>query len=148
MKLETWISVGSIALSAMFVALILSFYNFLISQGENPSRIIDPAGLLVQEVAISAAPGIVLAGVVFVMSRTTGNKPAGLLLVASGAIMTAGMVAALGMLPQIHPQYVQGGVGIVPYVFAAAGAGVAGLGGYLAVTSKRSRYAGNLDDLR
>ena len=148
MKLETWIALASVGLSAMFVALLLSFYNFLISQGENPSRIIDPAGLLIQQVSISAAPGVILAGVVFAMSRTTGNKPAGLLLVAAGAIMLAGMIAALGMLPQISSRYMLGGISIVPYIFIGGGAGVAGIGGYLAAVSKRSRSAGNLDDLR
>lgn len=141
-------ALGSVGLSAMFVALLISFYIFLIGQGENPSRIVDPAGLLVQEVAISAAPGVVLAGVVFALSKSTGNKPAGYLLVVSGVVLIAGMVAAIGLLPQIHPQYLQGGVLVVPYVFIVAGAGVAGIGGYLAVTSKKSRHAGNLDDLR
>ncbi|HVX03479.1 MAG TPA: hypothetical protein VHA09_10040 [Nitrososphaera sp.] len=149
MKLETWISVGSIGLSAMFVAIILSFYNFLITQGSNPSNIIDPASLLVQEVSISGAPAVILAGITFVMSRTTGNKPAGLLLIASGALMIAGMAVGLGMIPQIHEQYLAGGaIASVPYVFMAAGAGVVAVGGYLTVVSKKSRYAGNLDDLR
>jgi hypothetical protein len=149
MKLETWVSIGSIGLSAMFVTLIISFYNFLIIQGVNPSNIIDPASLLVQEVSISGAPAAVLAGVVFAMTRTIGNRPAGLLLIVSGAIMLAGMIAALGMIPQIHRQYlVGGGIIVVPYMFMAAGAGIAGIGGYLAAVSKRSRYAGNLDDLR
>ncbi len=149
MKLETWISIASIGLSAMFVTLIVSFYNFLINQGVNPSNIIDPASLLVQEISISGAPSVVLAYVVLAMSRTIGNRPAGLLLIAAGAIMVTGMIAALGMIPQIHKQYlVDGAVIIVPYAFMAAGASMAGIGGYLSVVSKKSRYAGNLDDLR
>lgn len=149
MRLETWISIASIGLSAMFVTLIVSFYNFLITQGENPSNIIDPAGLLIQEISISGAPSVVLAYVVFAMSRTIGNRLAGLLLIAAGAIMVAGMIAALGMVPQVHKQYLVGGaIIIVPYAFMAAGASMAGIGGYLSVVSKRSRYAGNLDDLR
>jgi hypothetical protein len=148
MRLETWISMGSIGLSAMFVAILLSFYNFLINQGENPSNIIDPASLLVQEVSISAAPAIILAGVVFAMLRTTGNKPAGLLLIASGIIMAAGMAVAAGMLPHIPRQYLISGVSAVPYIFLAAGSGVVGIGAYLTIMSKRSRSAGSLDDLR
>ncbi|MEO9363182.1 MAG: hypothetical protein ABI348_04705 [Nitrososphaera sp.] len=149
MKLETWIALGSIGLSAMFVTILFSFYNFLISQGADPSNIIDPASLLVQEVSISAAPAVILAGVVFAMSRTTGNKPAGLLLIASGAIMLAGMIASSSLLPNIHRQYLEGGgVSAVPYIFMAAGAGMIGIGAYLTVVSKKSRYAGNLDDLR
>jgi hypothetical protein len=148
MKLETWISIASVGMSAMFVAILISFYNFLISQGEHPSNIIDPASLLVQEVSISAAPSVILAVVIFVMSRTTGSKPAGFLLIASGAVMTAGMIVAIGMLNRVPSQYLVGGVDAVPYIFAVAGIAVLAIGSYLVVVSKRSRFAGNLDDLR
>ncbi|HEY7507848.1 MAG TPA: hypothetical protein VH677_01850 [Nitrososphaera sp.] len=147
MKLEGWISLASLGLSVMYVALILSFYNFLISQSIDPTRIIDPAGLLIQQVSISAAPSIILAGVAFAMTRSTGHRQAGLLLVGAGAVMTAGMFAAMGMVPQIRPQYVAGGIAIVPYIFAAAGIAVLAMGGYLAAVSKKSRQI-DPDDLR
>lgn len=149
MKLETWVSLASFGLSIMFVALILSLYNFLIGpEGQGPNRVTDPGGLLIQQVSISAAPSIILSIFVFVLTRTTGNRPAGLLLVGAGAIMIAGMLAALGMLPRIPAQYAVGGIGAVPYIFAVAGAAVAGLGGYLAALAARVRAPGHLDDLR
>jgi hypothetical protein len=150
MKLETWVSLASFGLSIMFVGLILSLYNFLIGpDGTGPTRVTDPGGLLIQQISISAAPSVILAGFVFVLTRTVGNRPAGLLLVAAGAVMIAGMLVALGMLPRIPSQYAVGGVGVVPYIFAAAGAGVAGLGGYLVARSAKVRPAGHhLDDLR
>ncbi len=149
MKLETWVSLASFGLAIMFVALILSLYNFLIGpEGEGPNRVTDPGGLLIQQVSISAAPSIILACFVFVLTRTTGNRPAGLLLVGAGAVMIAGMLAALGLLPRIPAQYAVGGITVVPYIFAVAGAAVAGLGGYLTARATRVRAPGHLDDLR
>lgn len=149
MKLETWVSLASFGLSIMFVALILSLFNFLIGpEGKGPERVTDPGGLLIQQVSISAAPSIILACFVFVLTRSTGNRPAGLLMVGGGAIMIAGMLAALGMLPRIPEQFAVGGVDVVPYIFAVAGAVVAGLGGYVAARAARVRAPGHLDDLR
>jgi hypothetical protein len=148
MKLESGIALASLGLSVMFAALILSFYNFLISQSQDPTRIIDPAGLLIQQVSISAAPSIILAGVVFAMTRSTGNKQAGIALIAAGAVMTTGMFIATGLVPQIRPQYAVGGITIVPYIFAAAGIAQLAMGGYLTVVSKKSRSLDSPDDLR
>ncbi|HEX9677265.1 hypothetical protein [Nitrososphaera sp.] len=146
MKLETWVALASLGLSVMFVALVLSFYNFLIGpEGQGPDRVVDPAGLLIQQISISAAPSIILAVFAFVMTKSTGNKQAGMFLIGAGVIMIAGMHYGTTLVPLIKNEFVVGGVGVVPYPFMAAGAGVAGLGGYLA--SKKGRRA-QLDDLR
>jgi len=149
MKLETWVSLASFGLAIMFTALILSLYNFLIGpEGQGPDRVTDPGGLLIQQVSISAAPSIILACFVFVLTRSNGNRPAGLLLVGAGAVMIAGMLAALGLLPRIPEQFTVGGITVVPYLFAVAGAAVAGLGGYVVARAARVRAPGHLDDLR
>jgi hypothetical protein len=145
MKLESGIALASLGLSVMFVALILSFYNFLISQSIDPTRIIDPAGLLIQQVSISAAPSIILAVVSFVMTRSTGNRQVGMFLIVGGIIMAAGMYYSTSLVPLIKNEFVVGGVGFVPYPFMGAGVGVAALGGYLASKTPRTT---RLDDLR
>ncbi len=146
MKLESWIALASLGLSAMFAVLLISFYNFLIGpEGQGPDRVVDPAGLLIQQVAISAAPSVILSVVSFVMSRSTGNKQGGMFLIAAGIIMVAGMYYSTTLVPLIKNEFVVGGVTVVPYIFMATGVGVAALGGYLA--SKKVR-ATHLDDLR
>lgn len=146
MKLETWVALASLGLSVMFVVIIISFYNFLIGPtGQGPDTVVDPAGLLLQEIFISAVPSIVLAAFSFVMSRDTGNKQAGMLMMAAGVVMVAGMYYSTTLIPLIKSEFTVGGVTVVPYIFMAAGAGVAALGGYL--TSKKAR-ATHLDDLR
>ena len=149
LKLETWTALATLGLSAMFVALLLSFYNFLIGpEGEGPQRVVEPGSLLLQLIFISAAPCLVLAGFVFGMSKSSGTKPGGILLIATGIIMMAGMAVGTTMVPQIQDQYIVGGVGVAPYIFICAGAGVTVVGGYLLAISGRSKRYSSLDDLR
>jgi hypothetical protein len=150
MKMETWTAVACLGLSVMFVTLLLSFYNFLIGpDGKGPQRVVEPGSLLLQLVFISAAPSLVLAGVVFALSKSYGDRPGGILLVAAGIVMIAGMAVGTIMIPKILNQYIVGGVAVVPYIFMGAGIGVVALGGYLLAMSKRrpTRYS-DLDDLR
>ncbi len=147
-KLEDWTALASLGLSVMFVALLLSFYNFLIGpEGAGPERVVDPGSLMLQIIFISAAPSLALAGFAFGMGRSFGAKIGGMAILAAGIIMIAGMAASLQMLPQISSQYVVGIVGIVPYFFMAAGAGVIIVGGLLLAALKKRRIS-NLDDLR
>lgn len=149
LKLEEWTAIASLGLSIMFVALLLSFYNFLIGpEGKGPERVVDPGSLMLQNIFISAAPSVVLAGFVFGMARTYGTRIGGMFLIASGIIMIAGMAAGIPLLARIPNQYVVGTVGVAPYFFMAAGTGVAVVGGYLIAASKRRPISSDLDDLR
>jgi hypothetical protein len=149
LKLEDWTSLASLGLSAMFVVLLLSLYNFLIGpEGKGPDSVVDPGTLILQEIFISGAPSVVLAGFVFGMARSSGIRVGGMLLIASGIIMIAGMVAAIPMLARIPAQYVVGVIGYAPYFFVVAGAGVAAVGGYLIAATKRRPISSDLDDLR
>jgi hypothetical protein len=149
MKLESWMSLASLGLAVMFVALLLSFYNFLIGpDGEGPSRVVEPGSLLLQIIFISGAPFLVLAGFVFGMAKTFGTRAGGSMLLGAGVIMVAGMVIGTDMLARIDEQYIVGAMAYAPYFFMAAGAGVLAVGGYLlAISGRRARYT-NLDDLR
>jgi hypothetical protein len=148
MKLESWMSIASLGLSIMLVALLLSLYNFLIGpDGDGPQRVVEPGSLLLQIIFISGAPGLVMAGFVFGMAKTYGTKVGGMLLLAAGVIMIAGMAIGIDMLPRIDDQYLVGAMPYAPYFFMGAGAGVAAVGGYLlAISGRRARYS-NLDDL-
>jgi hypothetical protein len=149
MKLETWTSIAALGLSAMFVTILLSFYNFLIGpNGGGPDRVVDPGALLYQEIFISAVPGLVLAAFVFFNARTHGDKLSGLVLMAAGIVMIVGMAFGTTMISHIQRQYVVGGIDSVPYIFMVAGAGVVAAGGYLVVMSRKKFAHTDLDDLR
>lgn len=149
LKLEDWTALASLGLSAMFVALLLSFYNFLIGpEGKGPERVVDPGSLILQVIFISAAPSLALAGFVFGMNKTYGTRLGGIFLVVSGIVMIAGMAAGIPLLARIQHQYIIGVVGVTPYFFMAAGTGVVAVGGYLIAASKRKPIRSDLDDLR
>jgi len=149
MRLETWTSIASLGLAAMFVTILLSFYNFLIGpNGGGPDRVVDPGALLYQEIFISAVPSLVLAGFVFFNTRMRGDKLAGIMLIGAGIVMIAGMAFATTQVPQIQRQYVVGGIDSAPYIFIAAGVGVAAIGGYLIAMSRKKIAHTDLDDLR
>jgi len=149
MKLETWTSLASLGLSAMFVAILLSFYSFLIGpDGKGPVSVVDPGALVIQEIFISAVPSLVLAGFTFAMARSYGNALGGLILIAAGIIMFTGMAIATTMVSHIPRQYVVGGVDVVPYVFMIGGAAMMAIGTYLIAQSRKKFSRSNLDDLR
>jgi hypothetical protein len=128
--LETWVALGSLAMSAMFVALMFSFYIFLIGpEGRGPDVAADPGALLIQTISISGAPSLILAGTVLGISRGAVSRNAGLVLTITGSIMTAGMLMLIGTtLPKIDQQYYTFGISYVPIIFVIAGIGVIGCG--------------------
>jgi hypothetical protein len=150
LKLEDWTSLASLGLAVMFVALLLSFYNFLIGpEGMGPERVVEPGSLLLQLIFISAAPCLILAGFAFVMAKTYGSPVGGAMLIVAGVIIVAGMVIGITMVPKIPSQYVVGAVGVAPFIFMPAGAGITGIGGYMLAVSKRKHiHSRDLDDLR
>jgi hypothetical protein len=144
-KFETWVALGSLALGIMFVTLILSFYNFLIGpEGKGPQTSVDPFGAIVQIVSISGAPSLILAGVAFGTARSSAERHPAFILIATGIILIGGMSAARIALSKINSSFVIAGMDLVPVLFILGGLGIAALGGYLLVTSKRARR--NLED--
>lgn len=150
LQLEDWTSLASLGLAAMFVALLLSFYNFLIGpEGTGPERVVEPGSLLLQLIFISAAPCLVLAGFAFMMAKSNGASVGGALLIAAGVMIVTGMVIGVTMVAKIPSQYIVGAVGVAPFIFMPAGAGVTGIGGYMLAVSKRRRiHNRDLGDLR
>jgi hypothetical protein len=144
-KFETWVAFGSLALGIMFVILVLSFYNFLIGpEGKGPQTSVDPFGATVQIVSISGAPSIILAGVAFATARSSAERKPAFILIATGIIFIGGMSAAKIVYSKINSLFVIAGMDLVPVIFILGGIGVAALGGYLLMTSKRTRR--NLED--
>ncbi len=132
MKLETWTALGSFGMAIMFVALIISFYNFLVGPDEKgPERDVAPGPAVYQILSISGVPSIILAGVVFGMRKTDQSRSAATILIVTGVLLIFGMVVALMLVPKIKEQYIEGGITTIPYIFIIAGAVVIGLGGYL-----------------
>ena len=128
--METWVALGSLAMSGMFVALMFSFYIFLVGpEGRGPDVTADPGALLIQTISISGAPSLILAGTVLGISRGPVSRNAGLVLIITGAVMMIGMLMLVSTtLPRIDQQYYNFGIDYVPFIFVIAGIGIIGCG--------------------
>ena len=101
-KLETSVSLASLGLIVMFVLLMYSFISFIIGpQSLGPDIVVQPEGVLIQVVSISAAPGIILAGVTFGLVRYYGSRKIGIILCISGIVLIIGNILILSMIPKI-----------------------------------------------
>jgi hypothetical protein len=122
----------------MFVLLIISFYNFLIgSGGEGPDKYVDIYGVLIMTISISAAPGIILAGIAFGLSRNYGNRFTSLVLSFAGIIIIIGMIISINLTQKINSEFYQPILIIVPYIFIFGGIGVLIIGLFLYIKYRK-----------
>jgi hypothetical protein len=128
-KLETSVSLASVALIVMFVLLMYSFVSFLIGpQSQGPDIVVQPEGVLIQVVSISAAPGIILAGITFGLVRYYGSRKIGIILCISGIVLIIGNVLILNIIPRIPQILFVPGIMPLTYGLLAAGVGIIILG--------------------
>jgi hypothetical protein len=128
-KLETSVSLASLGLIIMFVLLLYSFISFLIGpQSQGPDIVVQPEGVLIQITSISAAPGIILAGITYGLIKNYGSRKIGIILCITGIVLISGNVLAQDMIPKI-PQilYVPAMVPLT-YALLAAGIGIVVIG--------------------
>jgi len=115
MAIEKWVAAASLGLFIMFVAEILTIFNYLI----NPSQEIQPGGKILQYISIGVAPALILAGTAYLMSRRFGSKPIATMIIAGGAILLVGMYYANTLLSQINNAYLVTEITITPPLFMA-----------------------------
>lgn len=124
-KLESAVSLASLGLIVMFILLLYSFLFFLIGpMSQGPDIVVQPEGVLIQVISISAAPGVILAGIAYGLVKNYGSKKIGIILCISGAILLIGIVLIQGIIPKIPeivfiPQIIP-----LSYAFLAAGIGI------------------------
>ena len=114
-NLETSLSLASLGLIVMFVLLMYSFLSFLIGP-KALGQVVQPEGVIIQIVSISAAPGIVLTGITFVMVKNYGSKLIGTIICVSGIVLLIGIILTRNMIAKIPESlYIPG---IVPGTYA------------------------------
>jgi len=122
-KLETSVSLASLGLIVMFVLLLYSFISFLIGpQSQGPDIVVQPEGVLIQIVSISAAPGIILAGITYGLIKNYGSRKIGIILCISGSVLIIGNILVQDMISKI-PQILSVS-GLVPLTYALLAAGI------------------------
>ena len=115
MAIEKWVGAASLGLIIMFVAEILTIFNYL----SNPSQEIQPSGKILQFISIGVAPAMILAGTSYLLSRRFGSRLIGSMILSGGAILLAGMYIANNMIANIPSQYVVTEVTVTPPLFMA-----------------------------
>jgi len=135
MAIEKYIAGASLGLFVMFVAEILTVFNFLI---ESPIDI-EAAAKIFMFISIGAAPAVVMAGTSFMLARNDGSKAIGSMIIAGGGIMLVGMFVANSMIPNIGKDYLIFEVTITPLIFMVVSIPVMIVGGILLKTKKRKR---------
>lgn len=124
-KLETAVSLASLGLIVMFILQLYSFIYFLIgSMSQGPDIVVQPEGVLIQVISISAAPGIILAGIAYGLVKDYGSKKIGIILCVSGAILLIGIVLIQGMIPKIPEIVFVPAIIPLSFAFLAAGVGI------------------------
>ena len=124
-NLETSVSLASLGLIVMFVLIMYSFISFLIGpQSQGPDIVVQPEGVLIQVVSISAAPGIILAGVTFGLVRYYGSRKIGTIICICGIVLIIGNIVVLTMIPKIPQILFVPGIVPLTYGLLAAGVGV------------------------
>ena len=128
-KLESAVSLASLGLLVMFILLLYSFLFFLIGpMSQGPDIVVQPQGVLIQVISISAAPGVILAGIAYGLVKNYGSKKIGIILCISGAILLIGIVLIQGMIPKIPEIVFVPAIIPLTYAFLAAGIGIVIIG--------------------
>lgn len=128
-KLETSVSLASLGLIVMFVLLLYSFISFLIGpQSQGPDIVVQPEGVLIQIVSISAAPGIILAGVTYGLIKNYGSRKIGIILCVSGTVLIIGNILVQDMISKIPQILFVPAMVPLTYALLAAGIGIVVIG--------------------
>ena len=128
-KLETSVSLASLGLVVMFVLLMYSFISFLIGpQSQGPDIVVQPEGVLIQVVSISAAPGIILAGITYGLVKNYGSRKIGVILCVSGIVLIIGNIIVQSMISKIPQILFVPGIVPLTYTLLAAGIGIVIMG--------------------
>lgn len=128
-NLETSVSLASLGLIVMFVLIMYSFISFLIGpKSQGPDIVVQPEGVLIQVVSISAAPGIILAGITFGLVRYYGSRKIGIIICICGIVLIIGNILVLSMIPKIPQILFVPGIVPLTYGLIAAGIGIIILG--------------------
>ena len=115
MAIEKWIGAASLGLFIMFVAQIITIFNYL----SNPSQEIQPGPKILEFISIGVAPAMILAGTSYLLARRFGSRLIGSMIISGGAILLAGMYYANNMLAQISFSYLVTEVTVTPPLFMA-----------------------------
>jgi len=137
MQYGAYIAMAGIGLYAMFVAEIISIFNFM--GDPTLTEFFEPESKILQFISIGIAPGVIMSGTSYMIARKFGSKQIGWLVIAGGIVLLVGMFYAYTMLDSIDENYHIFTVIIVPPLFIVVSIPVIIVGALLFRIKKRSR---------
>ncbi len=138
MAVEKYIAAAGLGLFIMFVAEIITIYNFMQDTPEQTSSfILEPDPKILQFISIGVSPAVIMAVVAFFMSKRYGSKPIGMMIITGGAILLGGMAFAHSMINGINSAYESEFIPIITPLFMIISIPVIILGTRLLKVKKR-----------
>ena len=139
MATEKWSAIGSVVFFALFSALMITVYTFMIDIPKDDEflRAFEADPKIFMFISIGVGPAGILAAVAFIISKQYGSKQIGGMIVAGGIILLAGMAVCYSMVDKINDQYITDSVRYLPILFMILSALVMGVGIYLFQRKKK-----------
>ena len=139
MAIEKWVGGASLAWFILFVAEILSLFNFLAHTTPVELEGFDIGPKMLEFISIGIGPALILAGLSYLLSRRYGSKFIGSMVVAGGAILLVGMYYANTLLSTLSATYLVTEVTLSPPLFMAVSIPVMIIGCLLFKTKPRPK---------
>jgi ABC-type thiamin/hydroxymethylpyrimidine transport system permease subunit len=137
--IEKWVGGASLAWFILFVAEILSLFNFLAHASPTDLEGFDIGPKVLEFISIGIGPALILAGLSYLLSRRYGSRLIGSMVVAGGAILLGGMYYANTLLSTLNTTYLVTEVTLSPPLFMAVSIPVMIIGGMLFKTKPRPK---------
>jgi len=115
MQYGAYIAMAGIGLYAIFVAEIISIFNFM--GDPTLTEFFEPESKILQFISIGVAPGVIMSGTSYMIGRKFGSKQIGWLVIAGGIVLLVGMFFAYTMLDAVHKEYQLFTIIITPPLF-------------------------------
>ena len=119
MAMEQWIAAASAGLFVVFAGEMASIYHYMQQTPEEMEFVIvfEPDPKILQFISIGAAPGSIMAAVSFILSRRYGSRRVGMMIVAGGVALLAGMSYCYLLADSIDEVYITTATATVPPLF-------------------------------
>lgn len=139
MAIEKWVGCASLAWLILFVAEILSLFNFLGHTLPANLQGFEIGPKMLEFISIGIAPALILTGLSFLLSRRYGSKFIGSMIVAGGAILLGGMYYANTLLSTLNTTYLVTELTLSPPIFMGVSIPIMIIGGLLFKTKPRPK---------
>ena len=131
MAIEKWVGGASVVWFMLFVAEILSLFNFLAHTLPSDIQGFEIGPKMLEFISIGIGPALILAGLSYLLSRRYGSRLIGAMIIADGTILLAGMYYASTLLPSLNTAYLISEVTLCPPIFMIVSIPVIIFGGLL-----------------